>query len=157
MNRLEPHLNLGLEGWSYHAEAMGLGKHLVNLSNWTGVSRFIVVQPIPPSNYTASSTSVEGDAIAETQFDWGWPSLKFEIKRVYEEDKPFGWEAHTCRQALCARGAFPNRKHRSSIWLKDIAPSIELRKWFGHDPDKWAEFQTRYRRELGCSISRCCL
>ncbi len=33
-------------------------------------------------------------------------------------------------------------------WLKDIAPSTALRKWFGHDPAKWAEFKKRYRREL---------
>lgn len=33
-------------------------------------------------------------------------------------------------------------------WLKDVAPSTELRKWFGHDPAKWKEFQHRYRAEL---------
>jgi uncharacterized protein YeaO (DUF488 family) len=33
-------------------------------------------------------------------------------------------------------------------WLKDVAPSTELRKWFGHDPDKWDEFRRRYCREL---------
>ena len=33
-------------------------------------------------------------------------------------------------------------------WLKDVAPSTELRKWFGHDPAKWTEFQRRYRAEL---------
>ena len=33
-------------------------------------------------------------------------------------------------------------------WLKEVAPSTELRKWFSHDPSKWAEFQRRYRREL---------
>ncbi len=34
------------------------------------------------------------------------------------------------------------------LWLKDIAPSTELRKWFGHDPDRWEEFKERYRAEL---------
>ena len=33
-------------------------------------------------------------------------------------------------------------------WMKDLAPSSELRRWFAHDPAKWAEFQRRYRREL---------
>ena len=33
-------------------------------------------------------------------------------------------------------------------WLKDVAPSTELRKWFGHDPKKWDEFQRRYFAEL---------
>ena len=35
-----------------------------------------------------------------------------------------------------------------AVWLKDIAPSTELREWFGHDPKKWVEFQHRYRAEL---------
>jgi uncharacterized protein YeaO (DUF488 family) len=33
-------------------------------------------------------------------------------------------------------------------WIKDIAPSAELRKWFGHDPGRWGEFRRRYRAEL---------
>lgn len=33
-------------------------------------------------------------------------------------------------------------------WMKDIGPSNELRKWFGHDPAKWEEFKTSYRKEL---------
>ncbi|MGH3183227.1 MAG: DUF488 domain-containing protein [Streptosporangiaceae bacterium] len=33
-------------------------------------------------------------------------------------------------------------------WAKDAAPSTVLRQWFGHDPEKWAEFQKRYRAEL---------
>ncbi|UDL91779.1 DUF488 domain-containing protein [Mesorhizobium sp. PAMC28654] len=35
-----------------------------------------------------------------------------------------------------------------TLWLKEIAPSDELRKWFGHDPERWAEFRERYRVEL---------
>jgi uncharacterized protein YeaO (DUF488 family) len=34
------------------------------------------------------------------------------------------------------------------LWLKDVAPSNELRKWFSHDPSKWEEFKKRYRKEL---------
>ncbi|HEY8742591.1 MAG TPA: DUF488 family protein [Chloroflexota bacterium] len=33
-------------------------------------------------------------------------------------------------------------------WEREIAPTTELRRWYGHEPDKWAEFQTRYEREL---------
>jgi len=33
-------------------------------------------------------------------------------------------------------------------WAKELAPSTELRKWFGHDPARWREFRTRYRQEL---------
>lgn len=39
-------------------------------------------------------------------------------------------------------------KARIDLWLKDVAPSTELRKWFGHDPDRWADFQKKYRAEL---------
>ena len=41
-------------------------------------------------------------------------------------------------------------KERAAVdlWLKDLAPSTELRKWFGHDPSKWKQFQERYRTEL---------
>lgn len=41
---------------------------------------------------------------------------------------------------------------RYDEWLKDVAPSTELRKWYGHDPDRFAEFGRRYRAELdGCA------
>lgn len=33
-------------------------------------------------------------------------------------------------------------------WLKDVAPSDELRRWYGHEPDRWEEFQSRYHAEL---------
>ena len=39
-------------------------------------------------------------------------------------------------------------KTEVDLWLKDIAPSTELRQWFGHDPGKWTEFKQRYRAEL---------
>jgi uncharacterized protein YeaO (DUF488 family) len=41
-------------------------------------------------------------------------------------------------------------KERAAVdlWLKEIAPSPALRKWFGHDPQRWPEFQSRYRAEL---------
>lgn len=37
---------------------------------------------------------------------------------------------------------------RMDAWLKDIAPSNDLRRWFGHDPERWPEFQARYAEEL---------
>lgn len=37
---------------------------------------------------------------------------------------------------------------RIEAWLRDVAPSTELRRWFGHDPARWEEFQQRYREEL---------
>lgn len=40
---------------------------------------------------------------------------------------------------------------RIDAWLKDVAPSSVLRRWFGHDPKKWSEFRRRYRHELRAS------
>ena len=40
-------------------------------------------------------------------------------------------------------------KLRVDAWLKEVGPSTDLRKWFGHDPEKWAEFRRRYFCELG--------
>lgn len=37
---------------------------------------------------------------------------------------------------------------RIDLWLKEVAPSNELRKWFGHDPGRWDEFKERYYQEL---------
>ena len=74
------------------------------------------------------------------------PSLRIKIKRVYEEpDYTDGMRILVDR--LWPRGLTKERA-RIYIWLKDIAPSTELRKWFNHDPAKWKEFQRRYRAEL---------
>jgi len=43
---------------------------------------------------------------------------------------------------------------RIDHWLKDVAPSPELRRWFGHDPERWPEFQRRYRTELQAEAAR---
>lgn len=45
--------------------------------------------------------------------------------------------------------ARPQKKElHMDAWLKEVAPSTELRHWFGHDPGKWTEFQKRYQAEL---------
>lgn len=70
----------------------------------------------------------------------------FKMKRVYEEAFPEdGYRILTER--LWPRGV---SKERAALdkWMKGIAPSHDLRKWFDHDPDKWEEFKERYRREL---------
>jgi len=73
-------------------------------------------------------------------------SLKVEIKRVYE-DPGRADGARILVDRLWPRGLSKDRA-RIDLWLKDIAPSTELRKWFSHDPSKWTEFQARYRQEL---------
>ena len=40
-------------------------------------------------------------------------------------------------------------KAKIDLWMKEIAPSTELREWFSHEPKKWAEFKTKYAEELG--------
>jgi uncharacterized protein YeaO (DUF488 family) len=72
--------------------------------------------------------------------------LRIQTKRVYEEpSRADGVRILVDR--LWPRG-LSKEKARVDIWLKEIAPTTELRKWFNHDPKKWTEFQTRYRREL---------
>jgi len=68
------------------------------------------------------------------------------IKRVYE---PYDSKDNKriLIDRLWPRGLSKDKAH-IDLWLKDIAPSAELRKWFGHDPAKWPEFQKRYRIEL---------
>lgn len=68
------------------------------------------------------------------------------IKRVYEEaSKEDGYRVLVDR--LWPRGISKEKAH-IDLWLKEIAPSNELRKWFGHDPEKWQEFKTKYKKEL---------
>lgn len=69
-----------------------------------------------------------------------------EIKRVYEEPGR-GDGVRILVDRLWPRG-LTKEKAQVDLWLKDIAPSTELRKWYSHDPSKWAEFQARYRKEL---------
>ena len=68
------------------------------------------------------------------------------LKRAYEPPaKTDGTRVLVDR--LWPRG-LTKTKASIDLWLKDAAPSTELRKWFGHDPAKWPEFQKRYRAEL---------
>lgn len=71
---------------------------------------------------------------------------RFRIKRAYEPpDASDGFRVLVER--LWPRGLSKARA-QVDLWLKDVAPSTELRTWFGHDPDKWREFRRRYRAEL---------
>ena len=68
------------------------------------------------------------------------------LKRIYEKpENADGFRVLVDR--LWPRGISKERA-RLDLWLKDVAPSTELRKWFSHDPKKWTEFKKRYRREL---------
>ena len=72
--------------------------------------------------------------------------MKIKIKRVYElPDKDDGMRILVDR--LWPRG-LTKEKASVDLWLKEIAPSTELRKWFGHSPDKWKRFRGRYYTEI---------
>lgn len=68
------------------------------------------------------------------------------LKRAYDEPSPEDGE-RILVERLWPRGV---RKADARIdqWAKDVSPSPELRRWYGHEPEKWPEFQQRYRAEL---------
>jgi uncharacterized protein YeaO (DUF488 family) len=68
------------------------------------------------------------------------------IKRVYEEPKKSDGK-RILVDRLWPRG-LTKAEAQVNLWLKDIAPSTTLRKWFGHQPSKWEGFKKRYSAEL---------
>lgn len=71
---------------------------------------------------------------------------KLEIKRVYEPPSPDdGFRILVDR--LWPRG-LQKLDAKVDEWIKEVAPSTGLRKWFKHDPEKWPEFTWRYKEEL---------
>src|SRR5438270_5954536 len=71
---------------------------------------------------------------------------KFRLKRVYEAPSPTDGE-RVLVERLWPRG-LAKAKAAVDLWLKEVAPSPELRKWFAHDPAKWEQFRHRYWEEL---------
>lgn len=67
-------------------------------------------------------------------------------KRVYEAANASDGTRFLVER-LWPRG-IKKEKLKMKAWLKEVAPSPDLRKWYAHDPDKWQEFQKRYRAEL---------
>ncbi|TGQ68513.1 DUF488 domain-containing protein [Mesorhizobium sp. M00.F.Ca.ET.186.01.1.1] len=68
------------------------------------------------------------------------------VKRIYEApDKADGQRVLVDR--IWPRGV-SKVSAALALWLKEIAPTDELREWFGHEPERWPEFQKRYRAEL---------
>jgi uncharacterized protein YeaO (DUF488 family) len=79
------------------------------------------------------------------QGDYGG-HMVIKLKRAYEASEP-GDGFRILVDRLWPRG-ISKSSARIDLWLKEIAPSTALRKWFDHDPAKWAEFRDRYFREL---------
>ena len=72
--------------------------------------------------------------------------VQIKIKRVYEAHAPDDGQ-RVLIDRLWPRG-LKREDARLDEWLREIAPSDELRRWFGHDPARWEAFQARYRQEL---------
>ena len=72
--------------------------------------------------------------------------IRIKIKRIYD---PPGAEDgfRILVDRLWPRG-LSKGKAKVDLWLREISPSNELRKWYGHDPQKWGEFKKRYAREI---------
>lgn len=72
--------------------------------------------------------------------------MEIRIKRAYED------AARSDGPRILVDRIWPRGVARENAgletWLKGLAPSTELRKWFGHDPEKWKEFRQRYLKEL---------
>jgi uncharacterized protein YeaO (DUF488 family) len=70
---------------------------------------------------------------------------RIEVARVYDDELPAGRRFLVDR--VWPRGVRKEELHLDG-WLKDVAPSTELRRWFGHEPSRWEEFRRRYTEEL---------
>ncbi len=73
-------------------------------------------------------------------------NVALRVMRVYENPTESDGERMLVDR-IWPRG-ISKEKARLSDWRKDLTPSNELRKWFGHDPERWEEFKERYRAEL---------
>jgi len=72
--------------------------------------------------------------------------MTIKLKRAYEKPSPDDG-LRILVERLWPRG-LTKEKAKVGLWLKDVAPSPDLRKWFGHDPAKWQGFRERYLDEL---------
>lgn len=71
---------------------------------------------------------------------------RIQLRRVYDPPEPDDGQ-RVLVDRLWPRGVSKERADLDE-WCKDVAPSTALREWYGHDPDKYAEFALRYRAEL---------
>lgn len=72
--------------------------------------------------------------------------MDIRTKRIYEAPSPEDGR-RILVDRLWPRGLSREKAH-VDLWLKEVAPSTELRKWFNHDPEKWEGFKQRYLQEL---------
>lgn len=72
--------------------------------------------------------------------------MRIRLQRVYDASSAKGGK-RVLVDRIWPRGIKKDELHMD-LWLRELAPSAALRKWFGHDPKRWTEFQRRYRSEL---------
>jgi uncharacterized protein YeaO (DUF488 family) len=77
--------------------------------------------------------------------------MPIRLKRVYEKPSQSDGK-RVLVDRLWPRG-LTKEQARIDEWMRDLAPSTELRKWYGHDPSKWTEFNERYRKELNKNLA----
>lgn len=75
------------------------------------------------------------------------------IKRVYDRSPASGDEVRILVDRIWPRGIKRDALHLTG-WFSDLAPSNELRRWFGHEVARWPEFRRRYRAELAAQQER---
>lgn len=74
-------------------------------------------------------------------------ALKIELARAYEDSQHDNGHYRVLVDRLWPRGV-AKEDLDVDVWMKNLAPSTDLRKWFNHDPERWDEFRERYFREL---------
>lgn len=72
--------------------------------------------------------------------------MEIKIKRAY--DSPSDDDGYRILVDRLWPGGISKEKAKVDFWPKELAPSTELRRWYGHDPEKWSEFKSRYFAEL---------
>jgi uncharacterized protein YeaO (DUF488 family) len=105
---------------------------------------------------TSPRATTKIPTVTATPLREGWRELGsgeekavIQLKRAYEERAPADGE-RILVERLWPRGLTKEKAH-IDLWLKDVAPSAELRKWYGHKVDKWDEFRRRYKAELAAN------
>ncbi len=78
--------------------------------------------------------------------------MRIRVKRVYDEPD-LGDGVRVLVDRLWPRGGLSRERAKIDVWLRDLAPSDELRRWFNHDPAKWDEFRLKYWSELDRNIN----
>jgi uncharacterized protein YeaO (DUF488 family) len=98
------------------------------------------------SGGTHASRFADGKRVTKPRGSRTTAPDRVRVKRVYEPAAPQDGR-RILADRLWPRGV-SRKSARIDDWAKDLAPSTRLRRWFGHDPRRWPEFQARYRDEL---------